>query len=147
MAQNLKISSTSKEILQALQSKIAGKPISRKIRLPAVVSNRLVQELKTRYVALEARWGDVTSRYTAEHPSAFASNPRWPRSRKNPGGNLARRQGMKAELGQLLGNNVRIVDPAEVPRRPQASAVSYHCAVAGGGLGRRLYRRVHHRDP
>ena len=123
VAQNLKNKLyISKEILQALQSKIAGEAdLEEKFdSLPAVVNNRLVQELKTRYVALEARWGDVTSRYTAEHPERIRLKSEMAAVRGRIREETLRAvQGMKAELsGQLLGNNVRIVDPAEVPKAP-----------------------------
>lgn len=112
----------SKEILQALQSRIDGdSDLEEKYNsLPAVVNNPLVQDLKTRFAGLEARWGDVTSRYTAEHPERIRLKAEMAavqdRIREET---LRAVKGMKAELsGQLLGNNVRIVDPAEVPGSP-----------------------------
>ncbi|MFA6029289.1 MAG: polysaccharide biosynthesis tyrosine autokinase [Elusimicrobiota bacterium] len=124
----------SKEILAALYPGGAAKdprdvsPDS----LPAVVNSQLIQTLKASYAGLEARWGDLSRRYTPEHPEVIRLKSQMEalRSRiQDETGKIV--QSMKAELsGQLLGNNVRIVDPAEVPRTPSKPRKARSLALA-----------------
>lgn len=88
--------------------------------LPPVVNSPLIQNLKGSYAELEARLGDLAGRYTPEHPELIRL--------KSQMANLKTRidaetlkiiEVMKADLsGRLMGNNVRIVDLAEVPGAP-----------------------------
>lgn len=88
--------------------------------LPAVVNSPLIQNLKGSYAALEARWGDLSRRYTPEHPELIRLKSQMEALKGRIDGETRKIvEGMKAELsGRLLGNNVRIIDPAEVPRSP-----------------------------
>lgn len=113
----------SREIMRALFPGQAGAGEGPRISLealPPVVNSQLIQQFKGEYVKLESRMADLSKRYTPEHPEMARL--------KSQMESLERRiaeetrnvvQGMKAELsGQLLGNNVRIIDPALVPGSP-----------------------------
>lgn len=111
----------SKEVLQALQLKPED-PESRRTyeALPAVVNNPLIQTLKGEHAKLEAQAAEMSQRFTAKYPAMIALRS-----------NMAALKGqiqaetdkivtsLKTELsGQLKGNNVRVVDPAQVPDKP-----------------------------
>ena len=117
----------SKEILRALfkgtgvdgESLGAGPEITFD-SLPAVVNNPFIQNLKTQLANLEVREGDLSRRYTLEHPERSRLLSQMSALRKRiKDETLKIVSGMKAELsGRLLGNNVRIIDPAETPPFP-----------------------------
>lgn len=109
----------SKDILTALQVKTGGNPAAWN-SIPAVVNNPLIQQLKASYAGLEARSGDLSSRYTEEHPERRRLKSEMEALKARIDGETRRVvEGMKSELsGQMLGNNIRVVDPAEVPRSP-----------------------------
>ena len=115
----------SKDILQTIYPSAAQKLASPLHELsidslPAVVNSPLIQSLKGNYAGLEARWGDLSKRYTPEHPELIRLRSQMEAVRARIQDETAKIvQSMKAELsGQLQGNNVRIVDPAEVPQSP-----------------------------
>lgn len=129
----------SKEILQALQSEpTAAEDLEERFHsLPAVVNNGLIQELKGRFAALEARWGDLSGRYTDEHPERIRLRSEMAALRARIREETGRAvKGMKAELsGHLLGNNVRIVDRAEPPSLPSRPKKRQYLSMALiGGL-------------
>lgn len=120
----------SKEILASLYGK--GGNLSSLAGLPAVVNNSLIQTLKGNYATLEARWGDLSGRYTPEHPERMRLKSEMA-ALKGRIDEETRRviEGVKAELsGQMLGNNIRIVDPAEVPRSPSKPKKARALAIA-----------------
>ncbi|MFC1679649.1 polysaccharide biosynthesis tyrosine autokinase [Elusimicrobiota bacterium] len=88
--------------------------------LPAVVNSKLIQQLKGIQANLEAKEGDLSRRYTKEHPELLRLKSQMAAvdSRiKNETTKIV--EGLRAELsGRLLGNNVRIIDPAEAPTAP-----------------------------
>ncbi|MBI3566032.1 MAG: polysaccharide biosynthesis tyrosine autokinase [Elusimicrobia bacterium] len=107
----------SKEVLQALQMKDGQASYD---SLPAVVNNSLIQTLKGEYAKLRSQYADMSQRYTDKYPAMSQLKS-----------NMAALEGqirtetervvasLKTELsGQLKGNNVRIIDPADVPARP-----------------------------
>ncbi len=102
--------------------------------LPAVVNNALIQQLKANYAGLEGRLGELTSRYTQAHPDRIRIKAEMQAVETRIRVETLRAvQGMKAELsGQLLGNNVRIVDPAERPSRPVRPNKRRTIGLAGG---------------
>jgi capsular exopolysaccharide synthesis family protein len=117
----------SKEILQALfKSEEAAKsaggtaPSLTYDSLPAVVNSPLIQNLKTQLANLEAKEGDLSRRYTLEHPERSRLRSQMKALRDRVDGETKKIvAGMKAELsGRLLGNNVRVIDPAETPKYP-----------------------------
>ncbi|MBI5625241.1 MAG: polysaccharide biosynthesis tyrosine autokinase [Elusimicrobia bacterium] len=124
-----------KDILATLQEKIdKSSGMEEKYQaLPSVVNNPVIQELKSHYAKLQAKLGDLSSRYTEIHPERVRLKSEMAavqaRIREET---LRTVQVMKAELsGQLLGNNVRIVDPAEVPKLPSKPKKSRSLAIAG----------------
>ncbi|MBI4676087.1 MAG: polysaccharide biosynthesis tyrosine autokinase [Elusimicrobia bacterium] len=111
-----------KDILATLQQKIErGSELEDRYQsLPSVLANPLIQELKSGQARLQTRLGELSSRYTELHPERVRLKAETAaiqfRIREET---LRTVQVMKAELsGQLLGNNVRVVDPAEVPTTP-----------------------------
>lgn len=123
----------SKEILQALHpAKGTGFKRDSFNALPAVVNNPLIQNLKATYANLEVRFGELSTRYTPEHPVRARLTAEMDAVRARIDEETDRIvQGMKVELsGQLLGNNVRIVDPAEVPKAPSKPRKARTLAIA-----------------
>lgn len=109
----------SHEILRALQT---GAGADRKAyeMLPAVVNNKLIQELKTQEAMLQAQIADFSQRYTEKHPSVLSLTTQLDllQSRRNEEIDKAVAS-LKTELsGQLKGNNARVVDRARLPRAP-----------------------------
>jgi len=88
--------------------------------LPSVVSNKLIQDLKSEYARKEAQWADLSQRYTPKHPAMKRLESQMNQLRSRIGmevDNIAR--AVKSELsGQLQGNNIRVIDRAEVPTQP-----------------------------
>jgi len=116
----------SKEILRALfKSEAAAEasaegPALTYDSLPAVVNSPLIQNLKTEMASLETKEGDLSRRYTLEHPERARLRSQMAALRSRIDGETRKIvAGMKAELsGRLLGNNVRVIDPAEIPESP-----------------------------
>lgn len=111
----------SKEVLQALQVKTSDAATrSNYGALPAVVNNPLIQQLKAQDAKLQSDYADMSSRFTAKHPAMIAlrSNIAALESRIDLETDKIV-QSIKTQLsGQLKGNNVRVVDVAQVPERP-----------------------------
>ncbi|TBR17507.1 hypothetical protein EPO15_16785, partial [bacterium] len=114
----------SKEIMRALFPETAPKgPAETALgyeSLPAVVNSALVQNLRGNYADLETKWGEMSRRYTPEHPELIRLKSQMESLKARIEGETRRVvEGMKAELsGRMLGNNVRIIDTAEVPTAP-----------------------------
>ncbi len=129
----------SKEVLSALQSNGAGARAAYGA-LPAVVDNKLIQELKAEYAKQESKYADMSARLTPRHPDMIAL-----RADINAlQGQIDLEtdkivQSLKTELsGQLKGNNVRVIDPALVPKKPikPKKLVALALGMLGGlGLG------------
>lgn len=111
----------SKDILQAL--KISGDSAQARQTyesLPSVVNNTLIQNLKGEYARLEAQYADMAQRFKPRHPAMIAlkSNMAALKGQVDAETDKVVRS-LKTELsGQLQGNNVRVVDPAQVPKVP-----------------------------
>ncbi len=88
--------------------------------LPSVVNNRLIQELKTDHARLEAQRAELSERYTAMHPSMKRLDSQITQLRTRIATEVGKiAEAVKAELsGQLQGNNIRVIDRAEVPAEP-----------------------------
>lgn len=113
----------SKEIMRALFPEAEPKGAAAALHyesLPAVVNSALIQNLRGDYAQLETRWGEMSRRYTAEHPELIRLKSQMESLKARIDGETRRIvEGMKAELsGRMLGNNVRIIDTAEVPGAP-----------------------------
>ena len=111
----------SKDVLSALQSEKPGGQ-SRAIyeSLPAVVNNVLIQQLKQEAAKLQANVAEASSRYTAKHPQVLSmtANLETLQSQiKTETDKVI--QSLKIDLsGQLMGNNIRLVDAATPPLSP-----------------------------
>jgi capsular exopolysaccharide synthesis family protein len=111
----------SKEVLDALQSRLKTEDQERvNMSLPAVVSNRLVQDIKAQIFTGEAQLADLRMKYTDSHPAVMSLRSRLDSMKKvlnREVGNIV--QSLKTELsGQLRANNVRIIDLPQLPDRP-----------------------------
>jgi capsular exopolysaccharide synthesis family protein len=134
----------SKEVLRALQAG-SDDPGARRTyaSLPAVVDNKLIQDLKAEHAKLESEYADKSASLTPRHPEMIALRA-----------NITALQGqiddetdkivqsLKTQLsGQLKGNNVRIVDPATVsesPIKPNKRVELALGLIGGLGLGMAL---------
>ncbi|HXT00441.1 MAG TPA: polysaccharide biosynthesis tyrosine autokinase [Elusimicrobiota bacterium] len=111
----------SKDVLDALQSRTKGADAEKMNEsLPAVVNNRLIQDIKAQIFAAEAQLADLRMKYTDSHPAIISLKSRLESMKKvlnNEVGNIV--QSLKTELsGQLRANNVRIIDMPALPDRP-----------------------------
>lgn len=111
----------SKNELNALQQRTSV-PDSRVLveSLPAVVNNKLIQDIKTQIFNAEAALADLRTRYTPQYPEVQALTSRLESMRKVRDREIDNIVGsLKTELsGQLRSNNVRIVDEPLVPELP-----------------------------
>lgn len=111
----------SKDVLDALQMRMKGEDAEKLNQsLPAVVNNRLIQDIKAQIFAAEAQLADLRMKYTDSHPAIISLKSRLDSMHKvlnNEVGNIV--ESLKTELsGQLRANNVRIIDLPQLPDRP-----------------------------
>ncbi|HBE88045.1 MAG TPA: hypothetical protein DDW67_02770 [Elusimicrobia bacterium] len=110
----------SKDVLTALQDDKGGKSRAIYESLPAVVNNPLIQQLKQDTAKLQAQVAEASNRYTAKHPQLMAMTANYEALR----GQLKAEtdkiiQSLKIDLsGQLMGNNIRLIDAAIPPLKP-----------------------------
>lgn len=107
----------SKEVLQALQMKDGRTAYE---SLPAVVNNQLIQTLKGEYAKLQSQYAEMSQRYTDRHPALIQVKSNMLALQGQIQTETDRIvQSLKTELsGQLKGNNVRVIDAADVPEKP-----------------------------
>jgi len=111
----------SKNMLQALQKGTNDAATQRLIEeLPAVVENKLIQDIKTQIFNSEAQLADLKTRYTSNYPEVQALESKLASMRKVRDHEMANILGsVKTELsGQLRANNVRVVDEPQIPQTP-----------------------------
>ncbi len=136
----------SKDVLNALQADRAGNQ-SRAIyeSLPAVVNNTLIMDLKRESAKLQSQVAEASGRYTPKHPQVLALTA-----------NLAAVQGqikeetdkviqsLKIDLsGQLMGNNIRLIDAAMPPQTPIKPRKTFNMLLALiGGMVLGLFAAV-----
>jgi capsular exopolysaccharide synthesis family protein len=107
----------SRALLKALDGKA-----SRGAResLPAVVNNQLVQQLKGQLADLQGQWSELSKRYTPTHPRMIQLKAHIDETRTQielEVGHIV--ESVRIQLsGEFKGNNVRIVDEAQVPAHP-----------------------------
>jgi capsular exopolysaccharide synthesis family protein len=131
----------SKEVLQALQ--INSDDVNAKQTygsLPAVVNNALIQQLKGEDARLQSQYADLFARFTPKHPDVIALKANITSLEARIETETERIvQSLKTELsGQLKGNNVRIIDTADVPEhpvRPKKKVALIVGLLSGLGLG------------
>ena len=109
----------SKDVLAALQG---DKPNSRAVydSLPAVVNNVLIQDLKREEAKLKSELAEASGHYTPKHPQVLALSANLKSVQDQIRLETDRIiQSLKIDLsGQLMGNNIRLVDPAMPPLKP-----------------------------
>ena len=88
--------------------------------LPAVVNNKLIQDIKTQIFNSEASLADLRTKYTANYPAVAALESRLQAMRRVRDREMDNILGsLKTELsGTLRANNVRVVDEPAVPELP-----------------------------
>src|SRR5271168_3054947 len=88
--------------------------------LPAVVNNALISSLKGEYARLQSQYAELSQRYTPRHPALIQVKSNMDALDGQIKTETARVvQSLKTQLsGQLQGNNVRVIDPAEIPEIP-----------------------------
>ena len=126
----------SKDVLTALQDDKGGKSRAIYESLPAVVNNPLIQQLKQDTAKLQAQVAEASNRYTAKHPQLMAMTANYEALR----GQLKAEtdkiiQSLKIDLsGQLMGNNIRLIDAAIPPMGPIKPRKMFNMllAVIGG---------------
>jgi len=111
----------SQDVLSALQNRQATAG-SRALfdSLPAVVNNPLLQQMKQEAATIDAELAEMSGRYTPKHPQVVALRARLTNLQSQIRTETDRViQSLKIDLsGQLVGNNIRLIDPATVPDRP-----------------------------
>lgn len=127
----------SKDVLDALQQRMKGDDAERVSEsLPAVVSNKLVQDIKQQIFTAEAQMADLRMKYTDSHPVIISLKSRIASMRKvlnSEVNNIV--SSLKTELsGQLKANNVRIIDLPQLPDHPvrPRKALALLFGVVGG---------------
>lgn len=131
----------SKTVLGALQARARDGDARLLIEsLPAVVNNKLIQDVKAQIFHTEAELADLRTRFTTNYPAVVALESRLDSMRKVRDRELDNILGsLKTELsGQLRANNVRIVDEPAFPDRPvrPIKALALLLGAVGGlGLG------------
>jgi len=108
--------------------------------LPAVVNNKLIQDVKAQIFTAEAQLADLRTRFTDNYPAVMALESRLQSMRLVRDRELDNiLASLKTELsGQMRANNVRVVDEPAVPDRPirPRKALALLLGFAGGlGLG------------
>lgn len=122
----------SQEVLKALQSgPVSGRQAYE--MLPAIVNNKLIQELKSQEFQLQTQIGEFSQRYTEKHPAVASLKTQLKLLQSRIEGETDKAvSSLKTELsGQLRGNNARVVDRARLPRGPIRPNKS---AYRAGGL-------------
>lgn len=131
----------SKTVLGALQEKARAGDARLIIEsLPAVVNNKLIQDLKAQIYSAEGELADLRTRFTPNYPAVMALQSRLDamhQMRDRELDNILR--SLKTELsGQLRANNVRVVDEPMVPDspvRPRKALALFLGVVGGFALG------------
>lgn len=136
----------SKDVLNALQADRAGNQ-SRAIyeSLPAVVNNTLIMDLKRESAKLQSQVAEFSGRYTPKHPQVLAltANLQAVQSQiKTETDKVI--QSLKIDLsGQLMGNNIRLIDAAMPPLGPIKPRKFFNMLLAViGGLVLGLFAAV-----
>lgn len=110
----------SKDVLAALQGGKNGNQRAVYDSLPAVVNNILIQDLKREGAKLQSQLAEATGRYTPKHPQvvSLAANLKAVQEQIRAETDKII-QSLKIDLsGQLMGNNIRLVDAAMPPLQP-----------------------------
>jgi len=90
------------------------------VSLPSVVNHPLIQKLKQQYAELEVSYASLSERYGPKHPKIISVKSALEEMRENINKETKRIvSAVKTELsGNLKSSNIRIIDLAEVPKKP-----------------------------
>lgn len=110
----------SKDVLAALQGGKNGNQRAVYDSLPAVVNNILIQDLKRESAKLQSQLAEATGRYTPRHPQVVSLAANFKAVQEQIRAETDKIiQSLKIDLsGQLMGNNIRLVDAAMPPLSP-----------------------------
>jgi len=110
----------SKDVLAALQGGKNGNQRAVYDSLPAVVNNTLIQDLKREGAKLQSQLAEATGRYTPKHPQVVSLAANFKAVQEQIKAETDKIiQSLKIDLsGQLMGNNIRLVDAAMPPLKP-----------------------------
>ncbi len=110
--------------------------------LPSVLKSYLIQGLKEEYAKLEAVYARLSKRYKKKHPKIIEIKASMAILEKKINQEMKKVvESIKTELsGTLKGNNIRIIDRAEIPKypvRPKKKLNIILAAILGlfGGVG------------
>jgi capsular exopolysaccharide synthesis family protein len=127
----------SKDVLNALQNDKGSGSRALYESLPAVVNNVLIQDLKREVVKLQSQLAEASGRYTPKHPqvvSLAANLNNLQNQLRSETDKII--QSLKIDLsGQLMGNNIRLIDAAVPPLNPIKPRKAFNMLLALiGGL-------------
>lgn len=126
----------SKEVLAALQGGKGTQGRAVYESLPAVVNNVLIQDLKREAAKLQSQVAEATGRYTPKHPQVVSLTANLNAVQNQIHAETDKIiQSLKIDLsGQLMGNNIRLVDAAMPPLKPIKPRKMFNMllAVIGG---------------
>lgn len=121
----------SKDVLAALQGE-KGNTRAVYDSLPAVVNNTLIQDLKRESAKLQSQVAEATGRYTSKHPQVVSITANLKAVQDQITAETDKIiQSLKIDLsGQLMGNNIRLVDAATPPLKPIKPRKLFNMALA-----------------
>ena len=136
----------SKDVLAALQNERPdGQSRAIYESLPAVISDTLIQSLKQQISALDSQIAESSDRYTPRHPVMMAMAIKRETLQTQMKAETDRViQSIKIDLsGQLMGNNIRLIDKAMTPQFPVKPRKALNMLLAAiGGLVLGLFAAV-----
>lgn len=100
--------------------------------LPSVINNPLIQQLKMDHAEVEAKYANLSKRYKKKHPTMIELTSTLERMEDRINWETKRVvESLKTELsGALRGNNIRIIDKAEIPDIPIKPKVKLNIILA-----------------
>ncbi len=106
--------------------------------MPQVVNSDFIKSLKQQEASLERNLAQLTSKYTPQHPEVVSVRSQLSATKAQIALETRRLvQSIKIELsGQFSGNNIRVVDPAIVPKIPvlPRKLINLIAGIFGGAL-------------
>jgi len=121
-----------KNVLAALQGRETDINVE---SMPAVVNNPIIQDLKIKANGLRLQVAQLSARYTSKHPEIISLNNQLETTNSQIKEETEKIvQSLKIDLsGQLMGNNVRLIDPAMVATFPKIPNKKLNLLIGVGG--------------
>lgn len=131
--------SMGKDIIRALESTETNAADQELLNsMPQVVNSDFIKSLKQQEAALGRNLAQLSAKYTPQHPEVVSVNRQLAAIKSQIALETRRLvQSIKIELsGQFSGNNIRVVDPAIVPRNPilPRKLINLAVGIIGGAL-------------